>query len=351
MYILLKEYEAGYGGISMQELERIALEQYCMTVINARKIRGAVLCNTDQGIYLLKETNVPKQRLKVLAALYEYLKEQSWCTVDEMVKNKEGEYITEAEGKASYIVKKWYTGKECDLRKPAEILEATGILAKLHLFMRREIEGMKTNLEDMPIKLYERHNKELKKVRKFVRKMSPKGEFEYTFLQNFENMYCWAEAAEELLNGFDYDTYYQEAVNRKSLVHGEYNYHNILMRDVGNSDESIAITNFDKAGYGIQIEDLYYFMRKTMEKHGWKDRIGDSMLNAYSAVNPLSRKDLEYLKIRFVYPEKFWKTANAYYYSNKAWVSVKNMEKLEMAICQIKEKERFLYNIYQYKIE
>ena len=99
------------------------------------------------------------------------------------------------------------------------------------------------------------------------------------------------------------------------------------------------------------MEDFYYFMRKTLEKQGWKDRIGDGMLNAYSAVNPLTQKDLEYLKIRFVYPEKFWKTANAYYCSNKAWVSVKNMEKLETAIRQTKEKERFLYNIYRYKIE
>ena len=164
-------------------------------------------------------------------------------------------------------------------------------------------------------------------------------------------MYQWAKAAGELFAKFDYDTYYQENMKKNCLTHGEYNYHNILMLDADSPKASVAITNFDKAGYGVQMEDFYYFMRKTLEKQGWKDRIGDSMLNAYSAVNPLTQKDLEYLKIRFVYPEKFWKTANAYYCSNKAWLSVKNMEKLEMAIRQTKEKERFLYNIYRYKIE
>lgn len=335
----------------MQELEQIMQEQYHRTVISTRRIRGAVLCNTEQGLYLLKEINVPELRLEALANLYEYLKEQDWCAVDEIIKNNEGRYTTSLDGKERYIIKKWFTGRECDLRKPGEILRATGLLAKLHLFMRKEIEGLKPNPVDTPVQLYERHNKELKKVRRFVRKTSPKGEFEYAFLQNFENMYRWAEAARELLGNFDYDVYYQENIKKNCLVHGEYNYHNILMPDTDDPKALVAITNFDKAGYGVQMEDFYYFMRKTLEKQGWKDRIGDGMLNAYSAVNPLTQKDLEYLKIRFVYPEKFWKTANAYYCSNKAWVSVKNMEKLETAIRQTKEKERFLYNIYRYKIE
>jgi len=85
-----------------------------------------------------------------------------------------------------------------------------------------------------------------------------------------------------------------------------------------------------------------------MEKYGWKERLGDNMLNAYSAVRPLSENELEYIKLRLVYPEKFWKVANAYYHSNKAWMSVKNMEKLNLAIRQTMEKERFLKNVFAF---
>ena len=53
------------------------------------------------------------------------------------------------------------------------------------------------------------------------------------------------------------------------------------------------------------------------------------MLNAYSAIHPLTRSETEYLKIRLIYPEKFWKIANSYYCMNKAWISVKNTEKLK----------------------
>ena len=56
------------------------------------------------------------------------------------------------------------------------------------------------------------------------------------------------------------------------MVHGEYNYHNILMiqGDYNYRKEPyrIATTNFEKFKPDVQVEDLYYFLRKVMEKHG-----------------------------------------------------------------------------------
>lgn len=74
------------------------------------------------------------------------------------------------------------------------------------------------------------------------------------------------------------------------------------------------------------------------------------MLNAYSAIKPISKKEMEYMKIRLSYPEKFWKIANSYYHSNKAWISVKNIEKMQTAVWQTKEKERFLDNIFTFHL-
>ena len=90
------------------------------------------------------------------------------------------------------------------------------------------------------------------------------------------------------------------------------------------------------------MEDLYYFLRKVMEKHGWKERLGDNMLNAYSAIRPLSGREMEYLKIRLAYPEKFWKISNHYYNTSKAWVCGRNLEKLHKVVEQNEAKDRFL---------
>lgn len=331
----------------MREYERDILEQYYIDIRSTRRIRGAILCDTEQGLYLLKEVTVPQERIRVLAEFYDFMENQQWCEVDKIILNKEGNYITGEEGNSKYILKKWFHGRECDIRKPEEILEACGTLAKLHLHMRYKMEGGVSDAVRIDEE-YERHNRELKKVREFIRKVSLKKDFEMQFLKYFDEIYVWAKTAEELLGKMGYENLRIDQLRQNCLVHGEYNYHNILMSENNHQSTLCAVTNFEKVKRDIQVEDFYYFLRKVMEKYGWKERLGDNMLNAYSAVKPFSEKEVEYIKLRLLYPEKFWKIANAYYHSNKAWISEKNTEKLNVSIRQTKEKERFLKNVFAF---
>ena len=83
-----------------------------------------------------------------------------------------------------------------------------------------------------------------------------------------------------------------------------------------------------------------------LEKYNWKQRMCDGILNSYSEYNSLDKEKMEYLKTRLYYPEKFWKTANAYYCMNKAWVSEKNAQKLEICISQHEKKKKLLKDIF-----
>ena len=333
----------------MQEYElNSVLEQYDIVVNSTRKTRGAILCDTDKGPLLLKEAAVSEGKAPALCELYEYLEDQGSIRTDCPVKNREGEYISVGEDGNRYMVKKWFSGRECDIRKPADLLKASGSLASLHIMMQKEL------MHEIPPAAhlkeeYIRHNRELKKVRSFIRGVSPKGEFEFAFLKYFEQMYQWAEAAVLEVENSSYDNLYEESICGNHMTHGEYNYHNILMKQ-GLELTLAAVTNFEKCRRDVQVEDLYYFLRKAMEKYGWKERLGDNMLNAYSAIKPLTKEETEYVKNRLIYPEKFWKIADSYYRSNKAWLSVKNIEKINVAISQTKEKKRFLENIFSFRL-
>ncbi|WP_288175642.1 CotS family spore coat protein [Sporofaciens musculi] len=337
----------------MQEYELNVLEQYDVEVSGTRKTRGAVLCDSDQGLLLLKEVKVSEKRIPALYELHEYLNEQGYTRTDRIIQTKEGEYLAASEDGCQYLLKSWFQGRECDIKKPAELLAASGNLAKLHVLMCRSLANSVVPGAHLGEE-YLRHNRELKKVRKFMRGISPKGEFESAFLKYFEQMYQWADCAINELENSDYDKIYRESVEKGCMTHGEYNYHNILMLSAEHSHRrepyQIAVTNFEKFKRDVQVEDLYYFLRKVMEKQGWKVRLGDNMLNAYSAIRPLSREEMEYLKVRLIYPEKFWKVANSYYHSNKAWISAKSIEKLSMAIRQTEEKKRFLEDIFSFHL-
>ena len=328
----------------MQDYELAILEKYHINVKSTRKTRGAFFCDTDEGLLLLREAGMSGKRIPALYRLCGHLIEQGYIRVDQMVANEDGEYVSTSEDGTRYILKHWFYGRECDIRRNGEVLEAARNLAKLHLLMHGCIEGAEAG-EPYLREEYLRHNRELRKVRKFMRAQSPKGEFELAFLECFDAMYGWAEAALTCLEDFDYKGLYRESMEKNSLIHGDYNYHNILM-----TPEGIAVTNFDRFRGDVQAEDLYYFLRKAMEKHGWDKKLGDHILNVYGAVRPISGEEMEYLKVRFVYPEKFWKTADSYYRSNKAWISVKSVEKLKVAMMQTEEKKDFLENIFSFRL-
>ena len=67
-------------------------------------------------------------------------------------------------------------------------------------------------------------------------------------------------------------------------------------------------------------------------------------------IRPLSDEEMGLLMVLLSYPEKFWKTANLYSNSNKARIPEKSVEKLQTAIGQQAEKERFLENIFTFHL-
>lgn len=340
----------------MREYELEVLEQYDIEVKGTRKIRGAFFCDTKEGTMLLKEADVSDRRAPLLYIVLKNLEEAGYTNVDTPVCNKEGGFVSVSRDGSRYMLKKWFSGRECDVKREYEVLQAARNLAELHLKMQwnqvyEKIENVDTDALVRPPtgrhlkEEFLRHNRELKKVRGFVRNKVSKGAFEFLFLEYFEKMYHLAEQAVRRLEESRYDSLYQETLKDGWMVHGDYNYHNVLF-----SQEGIATTNFEHFRVDVQAQDLYYFLRKVMEKHQWQESLGRSMLEAYQSVRPLDSREMEYIALSLAYPEKFWKTANTYYHSNKAWIPEKNVEKLQTAITQTEEKLRFLENIFTFNL-
>ena len=131
-----------------------------------------------------------------------------------------------------------------------------------------------------------------------------------------------------------------QAENRLFLCHGDLDQHHILP----GKQEAVFI-EFSQMHLGHQVSDLYRFMRKVMEKHGWDEYLGGAMLDAYDAVQPMGAKERQYLYFLFLYPEKYWKQLNYYYNANKAWIPEKNVEKLKTLESQKEARGRFLSRI------
>lgn len=325
----------------MKENELEVLSQYDIEVKNTHKVRGAVLCETNQGIFLLKEMNFSEKRIPSLYALYEQLHMQGCRNIDMIIKNKEGGLFGTEESGTKYVLKRWFHGRECDNKREQDVLEGVQNLALLHRLMKIPCEDVvyKENLQEE----FFRHNREMKKVRTFIRNKVGKGDFELFFLKHFDMMFEWAQAAEERLQSCGYQQLLDQSLKEGSIAHGDYNYHNVIITSSG-----IATTNFEHFYQGIQLSDFYYFLRKTMEKNQWNVELGAKMVECYNRILPLSASDLAYLAVCIAYPEKFWKAANSYYRSRKSWISAKSLEKLQLAIRQTEQKQFFLEKVFSF---
>ena len=112
----------------MQEFEQKILEQYDIEVSSTRKVRGAVLCETNKGLFLLKEITTSEKRIPALCELYTRLYEQGYHRIDYVVTNRNGEYISALDNGDRYIslcVMNWNMGYR---KEPKQMKNTDGII-------------------------------------------------------------------------------------------------------------------------------------------------------------------------------------------------------------------------------
>ncbi len=336
------------GGIYVNDRAASVLENYEIEVLRTWKGRGAILCESDKGLLILKKYTGPSEKIIFQDTLLSSIKEQGFQLVESIVKTKDGEFIVYDQDRTPYILKTYFSGRECNVRDENECIQAVKTLARLHNVMIIPNENEINEEYEEPVykidKEYEKHNKELRKVRKFLRDKSQKTNFEIYLLKYYDYFLNIALQVTEELNMYLDELSSSEDKICYNICHGDYQYHNIIVtNDEGvDPEDNMAIINFEKCMEDNPMKDLYLFMRKLLEKNNWSQELGFSLLEAYSEERELTAEDYTHLYYRFIYPEKFWKIANFYYNSGKAWIPGRNLEKLEKLLEQEQEKVKFL---------
>lgn len=308
-------------------------DNYDIEIIRTARGRGALLAQTPEGWVILKEYTGPEGRLPMQEQLLAAIRDSGFSGVEQLVRSREGELVSRDQDQTPYIVKTWSEGRECNLRDVKECQNAVKALARLHQAM--ELPELAAACPTPPFCLeneYARHNRELKKVRRYLRGKGQKTDFERCLFHHYDFFYEKALAAAEMLEAEQIPS-----GGRGSFCHGDFQHHNLI-----NGPEGFTFINFEKYILDNPVRDLYLFLRKLLEKNNWSSGLGLSVITAYDALRSLDEGDRKQLYYRFAYPEKFWKIVNFYYNNGKAWIPGRNREKLENLLRQEAVKEAFL---------
>jgi len=311
----------------MSERGMAVLDQYDFEVFRISRARGALLVETGEGLKHLAECDRTEKRIgteqQVLDALYE-----RGFPAERYVANREGGWLSKDEYQKPHVLKDWFEGRECSARDERDCLEAVAIMAKLHLVLQQINIVVEPTYD--PGVIWQKHNREMNHVRKYLRNRKSKTQFERNILESVNE---YLRQGQQAVDWWDSS----KAKPDHQLCHGNYTYHNVLLGVAG-----FAVTGFSSLHTGYRAEDLYYFMRKVLEKNHWSLRLGAKMLETYNRIFPMGQGDWNLLYLLFLYPEKYWKQLNYYNNTRKNWISDRNRDKIEMLEQQKGGRSTFL---------
>lgn len=333
----------------MEEKIEEVIKQYPIQLVGKRRIRGAILLETKEGLFTLINYKDSLKKLAFQEQVKHVLIEGGYPYVDEGIPNLNQELLTRDGRGNRWLLKRWFKGRECNLRDEKEICLATGHLAKIHNMMilpeaafdaEEEGEpsaGIEVSTDKNISEIIERHIREMKRVHNYIRNKRKRNEMEICILKLYPEFYEQASCVQNYFSEVDCIELQKKCITERRVYHGNYNYHNILFQE-----QQLVTTNFEGASMGVQIIDLYDFLRKIMEKNNWDEKQGVKILDEYQKVRPLERAEARFLYLLLLFPEKFWKQINFYYNGKKSWMSMKNYEKLLKIQSQEEKRRIFL---------
>ena len=321
------------------------LAQYDLVVYRAGRVKGAWILETNQGLKSLGSCGYSEGKIKFEQKVKQFAVERGFQYVDLYVPNREQNYLVQGPYCEQFVMRNWFQGEECNAREKLHVLRAVETLATLHNCLNgfplsEEEKGfcLQQNLNEV----LERRNKELRRVRTYIRSKKQKSSFEQSFLSQFDSQFAQAEQAAGQLAGTEYEQVYAGSIEKGCMLHGNFTHHSVVLTEDGKT----AVTGFDKTVCGIQIQDFYLLFRKMMEKWDWDISMGNDMLEAYNQIRQISAGEWKLLELLLSYPEKFWKVANQYYNNRKSWIPEKNMQKLLQTMEQAKKKEESIKTLF-----
>lgn len=324
----------------MYNLSNQVLEQYPFVVEEVLKGRGAYICKTDQGKIILREFPGSKERAAALEQILLRLKEAGVCA-DMILHTAEGGLLARDGEETAYYARYYIEGRECDPKNRDDILRAMEEMAVMHAVLHGSAQQEICVPGEAFLREVGKHNRELRKVRNYIHGKHKKNAFEMMFMQHFECFMDQAQEVEQRLEQWLADVCEDRMKEMYGICHGDYNQHNVLF-----AGRRTILTNWEQACCDMQIADVAHFLRKLMEKHNFNVGLASDMMQAYEGRRKLSGDEWEQLYLRMAYPEKFWKVANHYFNSNKAWVSGRDIEKLQKVLEQEEKRQEFLKMLF-----
>lgn len=324
------------------EIER----QFDIKIETIKATKGVYYLKTNNGERCLKKINYGPQKLLFVYGAKEHLVKNGFDKVDNYFLNIEGEpYALVNED--LYTLSDWLEGRECDFHNIEEVRKASETLAMMHEASKGydppENSKLKSDLGRWPT-LMTKRIKALDKMKDMIRKKSVKSDFDLIYLKSMD---FYKEIGKEALKEMQESEYYQLcmiAEEEKGFCHHDYTYHNIILTE----QEDVFVIDFDYCKREVRSFDISNYMTKVLKRVDWSFDFAKVIIESYNSVSKLSQAEYKVIYSYLLFPQRYWRLANRYYYNEVNWGQSTFTNKIESII---NEQELYLEFLKKFKEE
>lgn len=323
----------------MRELE--IERQFDIRIENMKPNRGVYYLKTDKGKKCLKKINYGIQKLVFIYGAKEHLILNGFNKIDRYDLSISGQPYAMV-NEDIYTLSEWIEGRECDFLNDEDLVLATQNLARLHLASKGyeppENSKLKTDLGRWPI-LMDKRVSSFAKMKNMVRKKkNKKTDFDLKYLTHSDYFIEYGKRAQAVLEDSEYFQLCEIAEKEKSFCHHDYTYHNIII-DENNEN---YIVDFDYCKREIRVYDLCNFIKKVLKRREWDVNCAKLIIDAYNSVSQLSEDEYRVLYAFLLFPQRFWRQCNRYYYNEVNWVQNTFNKKMDAMISEKESYSKFI---------
>ncbi|MDP4143475.1 MAG: CotS family spore coat protein [Bacillota bacterium] len=320
------------------EIER----QFDIKIESIRPNKGVYFIKTNIGNKCLKRINYGIQKLLFVYAAKEHLINNGFIRVDRYCLNNEGNpYALVNED--IYTLSEWIDGRECNFCSQDDLIRAARTLAAMHEgskgYEPPENSKLKTDLGRWP-HLMEKRVRSFEKMRDMARKKSNKAQFDLDYVKNVDFFKEMGIKSMNILNDSRYMDICKKTDEEKSFCHHDYTYHNIII----DGDNSVNVIDFDYCKREVRAFDVSNFMIKVLKRNDWNVNYAKLILDSYNEVSHLAEEEYRVLYSFLLFPQRFWRLANRFYYNEVNWTHGTFNNKMEELIAERDKYMEFISN-------
>lgn len=322
------------------EIER----QFNIKIETMKPNKGVYHLNTNKGERCLKKINFGIQKLEFVYGAKEHLINNGFKSVDKYFMNIDNEPYAMV-NEDLYTLSEWIEGRECDFTSMDDINLAANKLAQLHECSKGydppENSKLKSDLGRW-INLMEKRTKALDKMRDMARKKHNKQQYDLDYLGNVDFYKRLAFRGLNVLKTSDYLDLCEKAENEKIFCHHDYTHHNIII----DKNNNINVIDFDYCKREVRAYDIANFITKVCKKNGWNIEYANKIIQEYDKVSKIQENEYRVIFAYLLFPQRFWRLANRYYYNEVTWAQNTFTKKMGNMLA---EQEKYIKFIDEFK--